>query len=173
MASSSPKDESGQILKECAEELKMGLCHKKKRKEKRSFLEDWNTESVLPESQVSYEEESMEKGETVLPNRNIDELQPLSDGDCTPKKHKKNKRHKKEFHSTEENHNASVSQSGEELEFTEEGALCTVKKSPSDEEEQAEAQALYETLLAEADDVHTELPSQIKEVGIPFSLILY
>jgi hypothetical protein len=173
MISSSPKDESGQILKGCTGQLKMGLFHKEERKKKRSFLDYWNTESVLPESQVSYEEETMEKGETVLPSRNIDELQALSDGGCTPKKHKKNKRHKKEFHSTQENQNGSVSQCGEELETTEEGALCTVKKLPSEGQEQAEGQELYETLLTEADDVDTELPSQLKEVGIPFSRIIY
>jgi hypothetical protein len=173
MISSSPEDQSGQILKECTEELKMGLFHKKDRKRKRSFMEDWNTESVLSESQVRYEEETSEKGKTLLPSRNIDELQTLSDRDCTPKKHKKKKRHKKEFHSTEENQNASVSQSGEELETTEEDALCTVKKLPSVGEEETERQELYETLLADADDVDTELPFQLREVGIPFSLSLY
>lgn len=171
MISSIPKDQSGQILKECTEELNM--VHKKERKEKRSFLEDWNTESVLPESQVSYEEKAVEKGESVLPSRNTDELRAVIEGDCTPKKHKKNKRHKKEFHSTEENQNASVLQCKEELETTEEGALCTVKKLPSEGEELTEAQELYETLLAEADDVDSELPFELREVGISFSLILY
>jgi hypothetical protein len=171
--SSSPKDQNGQILKECTEEPKIRLFHKKDRKRKRTFLEDWSTESVLPESQVSYEEEAAQKGETVLPSINIDELQSLSDRDCTPKKHKKKRRHKKEFHSTEENQNASVSQCGEELETTEEDALGTVMKLPSEEQEETEAQELYEELLADADDVDTELPSQLLEVGIPFSLILY
>lgn len=173
MISSGPKDESEQMLKECTEELKMSLFHKKERKKKRSLLGDWNIDSVLPESQVCYEEETVENGETVLPSRNTDGLQPLSDGDCTPKKHKKNKRHKKKFHSTEENQNVSVSQCGEELVRTEKGALCTVKNLPSEGQEQTEAQELYETLLAEADDVNTELPFHIKEVGIPFYIILY
>ncbi|PNF41317.1 hypothetical protein B7P43_G17743 [Cryptotermes secundus] len=143
--------------------LNITIIFAQERKKKRSLLEDWNIDSVLPESQVCYEEETMENGETILPSRNTDGLQPLSDGDCTPKKHKRNKRDKKEFHSTEENQNASVSQCGEELERTEKGALCTVKNLPSEGQEQIEAQELYETLLAEADDVNTELPSHIKE----------
>jgi hypothetical protein len=149
----------------------MDLFHKVKKE--KSFLEDQNTEPVLPESQVTCKEEITEEGETILPSRNIDELLSLSDEDGTPKKHKENKRHKKQFHSTQENQNSSVSHCGEELETTEEGALCTVKELPSEGLDQTEAQELYETLLAEADDVDTELPFQLKEVGVPFSFIPY
>jgi hypothetical protein len=162
---SGTKDLNGQMLNEHTEELKMDRFHKKGRKKKRVYLENWNTESGLPESQVSYEEETVEKGETVSPSRNMDELQTLCEWDCTPKKHKKKKRHIEEFHSTEESQNASVSQCREDLERVEEGGLCTVKELSSEGQEETEAEELYETLfLDEADDPSTELLFKLREV---------
>jgi hypothetical protein len=160
------KDQSGEMLKDCTE-LKNGIFHKDNERKRSS-----NIESVLSESQVSYEEE-IEKNETVLPNRNTDELQAVHDKDCTPKKHKKKKRHTKEFYCTEENENACVSQCEEELETMEEGSSCTGNEMPSKRRKKTEAKEVYETLVAEADDIDTELPFRLREVGIPFSHILY
>jgi hypothetical protein len=160
------------MLKECTEELKNDLFHKKNKKRKISFLEDSNIESVLPESQVSYEEETMEKGET-LSSRNIDELQAPSDGDCTPKKHKKRKRERQEFHSTEENENACVSRCGEELETMEKGSSCTGNEMSSERHKETNSEELYETLVAEADDIDAELSFHLRKVGITFSHIRY
>jgi hypothetical protein len=153
----------------------MGLVHKKNRKRKERSVKDWNTESILPKSRVNYEEESVEKGEAILPTVNIDTLQELCDRDCIPEKHKKKKRHMKEknsseFHNTKESQNATVLQCHEHLERTEEG----VEKLPSYEQEE-KAEETYKALLAEA-DYDSELPFIIRKVCILFlvySLLSY
>jgi hypothetical protein len=164
MTSPGTKDQSGQKLKECTEELQMGVFNKKDRKRKISFLEDSNIDSVLAESRVCCEEETEEKGESIFPRRDIDKVQALHERDCTPKKRKKKKRRTKESHSTEENKNASESQCEGELETVEKGSSGIGNEIPSKGREETGAEELYETLVAEADDIDTELSFQVREV---------
>jgi hypothetical protein len=152
------------------EELQTGLVHKKNRKRKKRSVEDWNKESVPSKHYVGYEEETVEKGETVFPSVNIDAVQGFSDRDCIPKKHKKKKkkRHLKEqnsseFHSARENQSSTVLQCCEHLERLDEGD----KELPSYKHEDTDAEETYEA------DHDPELPFLLRKVCIHFLYIFY